>query len=131
MVDKRAVPKPSLLLFRRLRKVDGLLTRDAPLVFRRTLPSGEPSRHACGTRVEVRLHPTLRVFVLALPERDIALSGHFVFGELLWDQTPSPAFPATSLALISADIRDMLRLFRIGEIAPRAWTSDTGALEHL
>ena len=33
--------------------------------------------------------------------------------------------------MITADIRDMLRLFRIREIDPKAWTSDESALDHL
>ena len=119
------------MLFRRLRNAGHLLVRDVPLVFRRVLPTGDVARQVCGLWVEVRLHPDLRIFVMSLPEREIDLSGRFAFGDVRWDQGPTALFPLTAQGMIGADIRDMLRLFRIREIHPKAWTSRAEVLEQL
>lgn len=95
------------------------------------LPTGDAVRHTAGVCVEVRIHPDLRIFVLTQPERDIALSGRFARGEVCWDQAPSALLPITAQGMLAADVRDMLRLFRLREIHPKAWTSRTDAQEEL
>ena len=118
-------------MFRRLHNADGLLVPEAPIVFRRCLPSGRREHQCTGIRVEVRVHPNLRVFVLDVPALLTTLSGAYSFGDVTWDQLPSVDFPAASLAMLAADVRDVLRLFRLREINPRAWTSSAEALAHL
>lgn len=118
-------------IFRRLRNAQGLLVRDAPLVFRKHLPSGRPEARGLGFEVEVRIHPDLRICVVDVSAMGSDLTGRYSFGEVRWDQQPSPAFPATSLSMLAADVRDVLRLFRMREIDPRAWTSVADALAHL
>ena len=118
-------------VFRRLRHTDGLLVPEAPIAFRRGLPSGRSETQCSGIRVEVRIHPDLRIIVVRPPVFAVALTGRYSFGAVVWDQLPSPDFPATSLAMLTADVHDALRLFRLREIHPRAWTQCPEALAHL
>lgn len=107
-----------------------LLRLDAPIAYRRRLPAARGGR-TNGWTVDVRIEPTLRVLVIALPRPRPRFVRRYAFGEVRWNDPPSGLFPASAQAMVGADIAGLLLLFHLGGLDPRNWTSLRETVAHL
>lgn len=108
-----------------------VIAKDAPIIFRRPLPTGVTGLSDGGRTVEVEISPDLRVTARTLGCRHLLLSGVYTVDRVDWAQLPSEEMPRTAQDILAAEITSAMRLFTRRNLDPSAWTSSPDALREL